>query len=137
MFAGEFPKMLRFRRKSADNGDMTLDFDLLLAVMLFAEEKCDGRGGIEISPSELPERFHHVNDFVFREHVIDAMKRGYIEGDFTFGKCYLDRLTPAGQKLLEAQRTEMLVKKKQRADTVRQRIKVLLICHRFPILPPL
>jgi len=106
--------------------DMKLDFDLLLAIMLFAEEKCDGRGGIDISPSELPERFHHVDDFVFREHVYDAMKRGYIEGDFTFGKCYLDRLTPAGQELLETQRTEMLVKKKQRLDAVRQRIKTVL-----------
>ena len=105
---------------------MKLDFDLILAILLFAEEKCDGRGGIEISPSDLPEQFRHVDEFVFREHASDAMGRGFIKGDFTFGKCYIDGLTPEGHKLLEVQRADVIAKRKQWINAILKWIKKAL-----------
>ena len=82
-----------------------MDFDLALAILLFAEEN---NGGVVITVADLPEQFHYVNESVLREHVIDAVNQGFLKADITFGHCYIDRLTPAGRKLLATQRANPL-----------------------------
>jgi hypothetical protein len=55
---------------------MKRDYELIFAILLFAEETCDGNGGIEITTADLPEMFHNVDEVVLLEHVQDTMAQG-------------------------------------------------------------
>jgi hypothetical protein len=86
----------------ADKSGMKRDMDLIRAILLFAEEHCDGVHNYLVMPRNLPDKYHSVDKSVLTEHIVYAAdEKGLIVVKYDHDGYSLVRLTSKGRRFLD------------------------------------